>query len=324
MKLKEENNFMSIKIFLTKKMPNLYFFTVRLFKKKHIQENKKVQHTIEEYKKRFGVDLNLENPQSFYEKINYLKLFYFSEDASNYVDKLCVKKILESDGYEDHFAKVLFVSTNLKGIKKFVKQNKSERFVIKFSHIGGAFFWNNGIVKEKNGAFVSMKYLFAAIRHYLKCNYYKETFEWTYKGIKPAVFAEEYLPSLHDEGLKEYKFFCNYGVIKMINVVSGRQDYDNLKEAFTDSNLNKLNAYQSVKTFSQKEIIKPEKFDEMKKFACKFSKQFPLVRVDILVNKDNWYLCEFTFFDCGGFNIFKPDISNFEIGNLFNISSITK
>ena len=128
---------------------------------------------------------------------------------------------------------------------------------------------------------------------------------------------EEYMQSLNDVGLHEYKFFCNYGKVKLINVVHGRQNGDFIKEAFVDPDLKILNAHQDLNSLSQDEIKKPECYEKMIEFCEKTSKDIPLLRVDLMTDMKNMIFCEFTFYDCGGMNIFIPNEANYEIGNLF-------
>ncbi len=313
---------MSFKKKLINLFPNLYFTYSKIFHSQSISDVKKVAATKSKYLKKFGVSLDLDEPKTFYEKINYLKLYYYNSNAHTLVDKYEVKQFLSSNGYESHIVKTIDHFSSLSDLKNFLICHKQSKFVIKFSHIGGIFFWNNGKIRDKKGYKVSKRYMFAFIKEILQTDYYYHEFEWPYKGLKKQIIIEDYLPSNNDDGLTEFKFFCNYGSVKMINVVSGRQNDVMLKEAFTDENLVKFNVHQNQKTFLQSELIKPICFDEMLEFSRQFSKEYPILRVDLLCDGKTFYFCEFTFFDCAGFNYFYPASSNLEIGNLFNLKNL--
>ena len=121
--------------------------------------------------------------------------------------------------------------------------------------------------------------------------------------------------------MNEYKIFCNYGEPKLINVVYGRQvEYKgNASECFTDAKLNILNAKQSLDLISQDKLIIPPCFQEMINICKKVTINFPMIRVDFLVYKNNFYFCEFTFVDCAGMAIFEPKEANYMIGDMFDL-----
>lgn len=274
-----------------------------------------------EYKKKFGVALNLKNPETFYEKVNYLKIHYVNPNMKDYVDKIKVKEMLVKHGYEDNCAKLLGSFDSFKDFKSFLKKNESSTFVVKLNNTSGdVYFYDNKLWRDKHGDRISRFWVFKYLKIGLKTDYYYFYYENQYKGIKPKIMCESYLPSLGNHGLDEFKFFTNYGKIKMINVVFGRQDNKHIKEIFTDENLRSLGASQGLAPIEESEIIRPASLESMKDLAMKMTKDFPMARVDLMVDKGNFYFCELTFYDCGGLNIFKPEEKNKQIGDLFDIS----
>lgn len=297
----------------------------RILKKKREEPKNLEEYTKKEYKKKFGVDLDLDNPTTFYEKLNYIKIHYDNPLMQDYVDKVEVKQILDDAGYESNHAKTLAVFDNIKQLKEYIKTNVISTFVVKLNNTSGdVYFYDAGKWRDKHGKSISKSWVFTNIKIGLKTNYYYYFFEKQYKHISPKVLCEEYIPSKDNKGLDEYKFFCNYGKIKMINVVYGRQSDKKIIENFTDENLNPLGVYQTLKLIDQQSLVSPKCMDGMKEFATKMSKPFPILRVDLMTDGEKFYLCEFTFFDCGGNNIFNPPEGNKKIGDLFDISDITK
>lgn len=317
---------MRTKELLNKLFPNTYFY---LKVKKYENNFNKVENicdfTREYYFHKFGVKLNLDNPINFYEKINYLKLFHNEVNAEKLIDKVLVKKHLDSLGYSKHIAREIASFSDYKTFSSSIKSIKTDNndFVVKLNHTSGdVFFYNNSTWREKHGRKVSQRYVYACLRQKLKLNYYHYSLEKIYDRINPQILIEEFLPSLQNGGLDEYKFFLNHGEVKMINVVYGRQKDKQLKEAFTDSNLKILNAYQNQQLLSQEEIYRPDCFDKMIDFCKKTVSDRPLIRVDLMTDGKEFYFCEFTFYDCSGMNIFNPPESNKTIGDLFDIREI--
>ena len=300
----------------------LFFKKVILFNK-----NLKIRYYEKRYFKEFGIKLSIKKPVTFYDKINYLKFFSKEKNMVDYTDKIKAKKIAGSFGENIRVAKLLKVFSSFKEFAEWTHSmdNLDSECVIKTNNGSGAvYFVTKGsdkkpIIRDKHGKSCDRIGMLKAIKRSLHTNWYYQEFESNYKKIKPAVFVEEYFSTMSDVGLNEYKFFCNYGEVKLVNVVYNRQDDDNLEEVFTDELLNPLGAYQKRKIIEKRDIIKPRHFNEMIEFASHFSKDFPFLRVDLLCDDDSCYFCEFTFYDFGGFSCFYPENENKRLGDLFVI-----
>ena len=302
-------------------IPNIYFslsIKNKISKFNKIKDKKK--YTIDLYKKKYGVDFDLDNPTTFYEKISYLKLFYKEKDPEVLIDKYLVKEYLSKLGYKDNIAKLIDSFETFKDFKRYIsnKENKDKQFVVKLNHTSGeVFFYNKGTWKDKKGNKISKRIVYACLRQKIKYNYAYNSFEMIYWNVKPRIIIEEYLDTLNNGGLDEFKMFCNYGEIKLINIVKGRQQGNKVHEAFVDENLKKFPVHQDQLDLSQEEIYKPKCFDKMIEFCKKTVSDRPLIRVDFMVKDDKFYFCEFTFYDCSGVNIFYPLEYNKKIGDLF-------
>lgn len=312
-----------IKFLLKKLFPDLFYrrkitHYERIFK----SAGDPAKYTKDKYRKMFNIDLNLDNPQTFYEKINFLKLFYDENEPEKLVDKTIVKAYLSSLGFEKHLAKMIASFNNLEDFKSFLKTDEAKHrpFVVKLNHSSGdVFFFNDGKWRNKTGEKINSKLVFAAIRNMLKFNYSHVDFQRVYENVKPSVLIEEYLPSPNQKGMDEFKLFCNYGDVRLINVVFGRQAGAQKAEAFTDKNLKIIPTKQSYNLLNQEEIYKPLCFEEMVDFCKKTISDRPMVRVDFMTDGTNFYFCEFTFYDCAGFNLFYPLEYNKIIGDLFTL-----
>ena len=300
------------------------------FYKKRIlfTRNLKIKYYEKRYFKEFGVKLNINKPETFYDKLNYLKFHSFQDNMSDFTDKIKAKEIANSFGGHCKVAKLLKVFTSFREFLDWSRSlsDLSEECVVKTNNGSGAVFFitidsnKKPVIRDKHGKLCDANDMIKAIKRSLHTNWYYQEFESNYRKIKPKVFLEEYFSTMSKVGLNEYKFFCNFGNVKLVNIVYNRQDNDNLMEVFTDESLKPFDVRQGRKIIEKNDIIKPHHLDEMIKFASHFSSSFPFLRVDLLCDNSNYYFCEFTFYDFGGFSCFYPVAENKRIGDMFDLS----
>ncbi len=274
-----------------------------------------IKWTLKKYKKRFGVKLNFDDPKSFFEKMNYIKHFYFNDKETILSDKYNVKKYLTENGDGEVVPKVLYHTDNIRDLKKWFMKNKDtfKNFVIKTSHsCGDIFIYNNGKITRKYGIKIkNINSVFRMLKTALKYNHYYTCFESNYRYIKPLVFVEEYIEMNNSV---EFEFMTNYGQIKFINVVNNRQSkqksellYDPLWKPIGNN---------------IKPISAPSKVEYMKKFITKYASDFPFCRVDFIENGDKLYFCEFTFVKSGGIGSFGSVELDKVMGEYLDISKL--
>lgn len=283
--------------------------------------------TKRKYYNQFGTELDLDNPTKFYEKLNFLKLFYEEKDVTKLVDKILVKEYLTKNGYGNIFPKKIDEFDTVEELKDFVnkKTTKLDSYVVKLNHTSGdVFLCIKGKWKNKMGERINKRVVFAAAKQMLNFNYYYVNFQSVYKNIKPRILVEEFLPSLKSQGLEEFKLFCNYGEPKFYRIVCERQSGHDLKDIFLDSDLNILPVTQGHTSLDIENVKIPRILDKIVEFCRKTVKDRPLVRVDVMLNEDKFIFSEFTFFDYGGMNIYHPFEYNEIFGGLFDIDNIVK
>ena len=277
-----------------------------------------VKWTIKEYKKRYGIVLNLDKPSSFYEKMNYWKHFCYSDIQTTLADKLEVKKYLSNLGYGDLCARCLFSSDNVKELKKWIDDNASriKRFVVKTNHsCGDVFIYKDGIITKKYGRRISnVNTMCKMLRIGLHYNHYYTCFERPYKDIKPYIFVEEYID--FNDSTIEYEMMCNYGEIKAAKVVINRQDIAHA-EATVDMNYKVINVDVGFRIGDS--VPKPKNLALIKEVINKCCSLQPFCRADFIETNGKLYFCEFTFVKSGGINIYKPYIFNEELGKAFRL-----
>lgn len=244
---------------------------------------------------RFGKKLDLENPISFNEKLQWLKLNYRRPEFTDMVDKYEAKKIVASIIGDQHIIPTLGVWDSFDEIdfRKLPKQ-----FVLKCTHDSGGLI----VCKDKNK--LDLKAAKKKIEKCQKRNYYWVGREWPYNKVKPRIIAECYMEDDIDKELRDYKVFTFNGEAKALFISQGRGT-GNTQADYYDRDFNHLDftwGYPNAKN----RPAKPQKFDEMIELAEKLAKGHPELRVDFYVVNNQIYFGELTFYDGSGFDEFYP------------------
>lgn len=246
------------------------------------------------YERCMGKKLNLKNPQSFNEKLQWLKLYDRKPIYSTMVDKYAVKEYVASIIGEKYIIPTLGVWDKFEDINFDILPNQ---FVLKCTHDSG------GLVicedKNKLDIVAARKKLNKSLKH----NYYYGGREWPYKNVKPRIIAEKYMKDSDAENLKDYKFFCFNGMPKCFKV-----DFDRFVEHHAnyfsmDGKLMRLGEEICPPDFNR-EIFLPKSLRLMKEFASKLANEQPFLRVDFYEVDGRVYFGELTFFPASGFGKF--------------------
>lgn len=263
----------------------------------------------------FHRELDLENPQSFNEKMQWLKLYNRNPLYTQYVDKYLVREYVKDTIGEEYLIPLLGVWENAEDIE-FDKL--PSQFVLKCNHNSGLGMY---ICKDKN----KMNYskVISALKKGLKQDYYLTNREWPYKNVPRKIIAEKYIVDESGYELKDYKFYCFNGIVKLVMINSDRMTENETMALYFDENYNKLDfewGYINPDTIPPK----PEKFELMKTLAEKLSENIPHVRVDFYQTPEGVYFGEMTFFNGSGFNKINPVEWDYTLGSWIDLSQITK
>lgn len=259
------------------------------------------------YKKRTGKNLNLENPKTFNEKIQWLKLYDNSPLKTKLADKYLVREWIEEQIGSEYLIPLLGAWNNFDEID-FDKL--PEKFVLKANH---GSHWNI-IVKDKSkldksktkkkfGKWMARDYAF------------KAGLELQYKGIKPKIIAEKFIEDTNGE-LNDYKIMCFNGEPKFVWVDCGR--YSNHTKNIYDLNWN-LQPFKMTYPISKTPIARPENLDKMIELAKILCKDFAFVRVDFYNVDGKIYFGEMTFTSMSGTDKFEPEKYDLELGNMLTL-----
>lgn len=250
-----------------------------------------------QFKLVMGYDLDLDNPRTFSEKLQWIKLNDRNPLYTQLVDKYEVRKYIAEKIGEDYLIPLVGGSWN--SVEEIDFEALPEQFVLKCTHDSG------GIVICRDKAKLDIPAAKAKLSKRLRQNYYWLNREWPYKNVQPRIIAEKYMEDRTFGELRDYKFFAFDGEVKVVFIVSGRGSKDGTKANFFDMDFNDLH-FSNEYPNTEMQLEKPEKFDEMKMLAAKLSQGIPEVRVDFYEVNGKVYFGELTFFDGGGFQAFDP------------------
>src|SRR5690606_14894915 len=256
-------------------------------------------------------NLDLNNPVTFNEKLQWLKVYWNDEILTRCADKYTVRDFVKSRGY-GHFLNDLYaVYDNAKDISF---EKLPNQFVLKATHGCGY----NIICDDKTT--LDEKQVKKVLRSWQKEKFGYFTAERHYWRAKPLIICEKYLEN-KEGNLNDYKFFCFNGVPRFIQVDFNRFNRHTRNIYDSDWNLIDLRlGYPNC----DRTVSKPQNFEEMLKIASVLSKGFCHVRVDLYNINGKIIFGEMTFTHAAGYKKFEPEEYNELFGNLIKLPPIQK
>ena len=254
-----------------------------------------------------GKRLNLDNPVSFNEKTQWLKLHNTQPICTQMADKYAVRQLITDSIGDDYLIPLLGVWDCFDEIDFNLLP---DRFVLKTTHDSGS------VVICKDKSQFDKDSARRKLNKSLKKNYFWAGREYPYKNITPRIIAEMFMENEGEDGLSDYKFFCFGGKPDILFYASDRfnNEGESAKFDYYDMNLNHLPI--SSRGHKHKNLVIPhtEQFEEMKTLAAKLSTGFPFLRVDFYLINGKVYFGELTFHHDGGVVPFVPDEWNYLLG----------
>ncbi len=156
------------------------------------------------YKEHIGVSLNLQNPKTFTEKMQYLKLNDHNSRYHIMVDKYEVKLWVAERIGEKYLIPTIGIYNSFDDIDF---QSLPNQFVLKNTAGGGG----NGVVICNDKSSFDFQGAKRMLQNSMKHDIYKLLGEWAYKGVSARIIAEEYMTNKGNP-LEDYKFFCFNGI----------------------------------------------------------------------------------------------------------------
>lgn len=245
-----------------------------------------------------GTPLHLDAPQTFNEKLQWLKLYDRKPEYTMMVDKYRVREYIAQKIGAEYLIPLLGVWDSPDEIDFAALP---EQFVLKCNHNSGL-----GMCICKDKSTLDLRKVRRELRKGLRQDYYLPGREWPYKDVPRKIIAEKFMIDNEVNELRDYKFFCFRGEVKCFKV-----DFDR----FIDHRANYFDPNGNPMPFGEvvcppkpdKQLVLPENLDEMIALAEKLSGDVPFLRVDFYNIQGRIYFGELTFSPASGMGKFIPE-----------------
>lgn len=273
----------------------------------HLDDKKVIEY---EYKNIFNRGTNLNKPQTFNEKLNWIKLNDRKKIYTKMVDKYEAKIFAKEIIGDKYIVPTIGVYNNFDEIDFSKLPNQ---FVMKCTHDSG------GVIVVKDKKKLNLKWAKKKINKNLNTNFFYIAREWPYKDVKPRIIIEKYL----GDNLTDYRLYCFNGEPKYIYRYINKSQENGDKPEPTNCNIYNLEwEIQNFRNYylpdKKNQYKKPDNLDKMIEISRKLSKNTKFLRVDFF-ELDKLYLGELTFFPGGGLSKFYPDDADLELGKLLKL-----
>ncbi len=258
------------------------------------------------YLNKRGKKIDLENPLSFNEKLNWLKLYNRIPEYSVLVDKYNVRKYVADKIGEEHL--IPLIGGPWDSVDRIDFEVMPQQFVLKCTHDSGSIV----ICHDKRNFDPNRDTVI--LKKGLMKNFYWVGREWPYKNVKPQIVAEKFMVDESGNDLKDYKIFCFNGNPRLIQV-----DYNRFKGHMRNlysTEWEFLDVKLTYPTNPDAQIPKPAKLDILLEYARALSRGIPFVRTDFYIINDQIYFGELTFFPGSGWEFFEPESFEMSLGQL--------
>ncbi len=260
------------------------------------------------FKAETGYALNLEHPQTYNEKLQWIKLYDRKPEYIIYADKYRVRDYISETLGDKYLVPLIGVYKKAEDIPWRELPN---RFVLKCNHASGT----NIVCKDKEKLDISLAE--KQLNGWLKKNAFWGAREWCYKDIEPCIICEEFIETQDGNTPDDYKFMCFNGVPRLIQVHHDRygdHTLDYYTPEWEKADLQRIDA-----SLSTMNIDKPSKLEEMLSIAEKLSKDMYYARIDLYYNNDTIYFGEITLYPTGGFSTFTRHEDDLLLGSYITL-----
>lgn len=289
-------------------VPQKLYTAINSIKSNRLSDQEFIQ---KKYQHLLGTKCNLDNPKTFTEKIQWLKLHDRRDIYTQCADKYAVREYIKKKIGPQYLIPLLFVTDNPKEINK--KTIPNIPCIIKTTHDSGGTF----LIKNKQN--INIPRLQRELKKRLSKNFYSLNREWEYKNIEPKIIIEQLLKDdSRNDQLNDYKIYCFNGKPKFIQTIFDRGM--ETKEDWYDTDWNPINI--SYFSPNRKNIEKPKLLTELLTIAKTLAQEFPYVRVDLYISNNQIYFGELTFRPYGGFMRFQPESFDVKLGQYLDLSQV--
>ena len=249
------------------------------------------------YERAFNAKLRIDNPVTFNEKLQWLKLYDRKLEYTVMVDKYKAREYVAEKIGAQYLIPLIGVWDSLDEIDFSALP---DQFAMKCNHNSGL-----GMCICADKSKLDIAKVKKGLKRGLKQDYYLTGREWPYQDVPRRIVAEQFLKS-DAGGLTDYKIHCFGGVPKFILVCRDRFSESGLTEDFYTAEWERMDLKRPHIPNAKVPMDKPEKLAEMLTLAEKLSRDIPFLRVDFYLVEGKIYFSELTFFPASGFEGFDP------------------
>jgi len=266
------------------------------------------------FRARVGYPLNLKNPATFNEKLQWLKLYDRKPQYTRMVDKYEVRKYIKEKIGEEYLIPLLGTWNSFEEINF---EELPNQFVLKCTHDSG------GIVICKDKIQFDVVDAEKRIKEALKDDFYLMGREWPYKDVPRRIIAEKYMDEANGDklnrGIKDYRIYCFGGEPKLIYAYQSVESVHGEKPEIASCDIFNLN--WEIQPFHQKSLnasvlpSAPRNLEKMINISRCLSEETTFLRVDFYEVDEKIYVGELTFYPGGGFLPFYPEEWDYKLGD---------
>jgi len=261
-----------------------------------------------------GYSLELDNPRTFNQKLNWLKLYDRKPEYTNMVDKYAVREYIKERIGEQYL--IPLVGGPWESVEEIDFDALPEQFVLKTTHDSG------GVVICRDKQSFDIEAAKRKLQWHLKREYFWGKREWPYKNVLPRIVAEKYMKDRDSVNLPVYKIFCFGGEPKIFQTIQNDKTPEESIDYF-DTDWKLLDLRQNFPN-SEKPMEKPEALEEMLSLAARLSQGHAFLRTDLYSINGRVYFSEITFYTDAGLAKFEPKEWDEILGGWIELPEKTK
>jgi hypothetical protein len=260
------------------------------------------------FKAETGYKLNLDNPQTYNEKLQWLKLYDRKPIYTIFADKYAVREYVKKTIGEEYLVPLIGVYRTPDEMKWV---DLPQQFVLKITNGCG----KNIICKDKSQ--LNIEHSVQKLSAWMKKSIFWGGREWAYKNIIPKIICEELIQTEDKKSPRDYKFLCFNGKPKLVQLHNDR--YGNYTMDYYDIEWKKTEICKKGLPCSNEVAEKPVNFETMLDIARYLSKEATFARVDLYNERGRIIFGEITLYPNSGFSVFTDEKYDYLLGGWISL-----
>jgi len=268
------------------------------------------QYLVRYFKEHMGYEFDIDNPRTFNEKLQWLKVNERNPILTILADKYRVRDYMREHFGEEYLIPLLFDTDDYRQI---TKENIPDEHCIIKSNCGCHDFH---IIRDRN--LVNIEELQNQYKRLMEANFYYVNREWHYKDIKPRIIIEKLLETKEGKIPNDYKLTFFNGELQFIYCTIDREGADYRKIYSPNWEPMRFSMAAPMEICDKyPEIAPPKSLDEMIRIGKEMASKLRYVRMDYYDVDGKLYFGEVTLCHGAGCNKFYPPEYDYLLGEKF-------